>query len=506
MMGNTNLREAPLDMSAEEFRQAGHALVDRLAEFLLWINDRSNPVTRAENPERIRQLLGGGSIPDSGSSPRALLENATKLLFDHSLFNGHPRFWGYVTSSPAPIGMLADFLAAAVNPNVGAFDLSPVATEIERQTVRWIAELIGYPTSCGGLLVSGGNQANFVCFLAARRAKIPWDVRTEGLTAASQEALRVYCSSETHTWIHKAADLFGLGNNAIVWIPTDSDQRMDTRALRRQIVEDLQKGHVPLLVLGTAGTVGTGKVDPLGEIAVICKQFNVWFHVDGAYGGFAAMLPEAPADLKAMNLADSVAVDPHKWLYAPLEAGCALVRDRKALLDTFSYHPEYYRFDGHGDEELTNFYEYGPQNSRGFRALKVWLSLQHAGREGYVRMIRDDCRLANDLYAALHEYPELEPVSHGLSITTFRYVPVDLRAGAKSAEDYLNKLNAEILTRLQRSGKAYPSNAVVHGKFVLRVCIVNFRTTMEDVLSFPPMVAELGKTVDAEFRVREFSR
>jgi len=493
-------------MSPEEFRRAGYSLVDRIAEFLLWINDRSNPVTRAESPERIRQLLGAGEMPDSGSSPHALLENASKLLFDHSLFNGHPRFWGYVTSSPAPIGVLADLLAAAVNPNVGAYDLSPVATEIERQTVRWIAEIIGYPASCGGLLVSGGNQANFVCFLAARRARIPWDVRTEGLAAPSPKTLRVYCSSETHTWVHKATDLFGLGNNAIVWIPTDSDQRMDTRALRRQIVEDLQKGHIPLLVLGAAGTVGTGKVDPLEEIAAICKEFNIWFHVDGAYGGFAAMLPEAPADLKALNLADSVAVDPHKWLYAPLEAGCALVRDRKALLDTFSYHPEYYRFDGHEDEELTNFYEYGPQNSRGFRALKVWLSLRQAGREGYVQMIRDDCRLAQDLFQALRDYPEIEPCTCGLSITTFRYVPADLRTGEKPAEEYLNKLNAEILTRLQRSGKAYPSNAVVQGKFVLRVCIVNFRTTTEDVLNLPPMVAELGKTVDEELRVRESSR
>ncbi len=496
-------RDVPLDMTPAEFRRAGYALVDRIAEFLGWIDDRRNPITRAEGPRQVRAFLRGGGLPESGSPPAELIEKAAKALFDHSLFNGHPGFWGYVTSSPAPIGMLADLLAAAVNPNVGAFDLSPLATEIEKETVRWIAQMIGYPTDCGGLLVSGGNQANFVGFLAARKAKIPWDVRTQGVKLAGQMPLRVYCSTETHTWIQKAADLFGLGTDAIVWIPVDADQRMNATLLRRQIALDKEQGKTPLLVVGAAGTVGTGRVDPLEEIASVCRDEDVWFHVDGAYGGFATVLPEASADLKALRLADSVAVDPHKWLYAPLEAGCALVRDRKALLDAFSYHPEYYRFDGHDDEDLTNFYEYGPQNSRGFRALKVWLALQQAGMDGYVRMIREDCRVAGALYHALGGYPELEPLTHSLSITTFRYVPRDLHAGEKRVEEYLNKLNAEVLLRLQKSGKVYPSNAVVGGKFALRVCIVNFRTTEKDLLTLPPLVLSVGHEVDAELRRRE---
>jgi aromatic-L-amino-acid/L-tryptophan decarboxylase len=499
MMGTVSRRDAPLDMTPETFRRAGHALVDRVAEFLGWIQDRSNPVTRGENPQQIRDLLGDPSLPQTGTPAEQLMADSAALLFEHSLFNGHPRFWGYVTAPPAPIGVLGDMLASAVNPNVGAFPLSPVATEIEKQVVRWIAEMIGYPPSCGGLLVSGGNMANFIGFLAARKAKVPWDARTEGLAVTGKGRLRVYCSEATHTWIQKATDLFGLGHDAIGYIPVDNVQRMDVAALRRRIVEDRAKGEVPLLVIGNAGTVGTGAVDSLGEIASICRENNLWFHVDGAYGGFAAMLPEAPADLKAFSMADSVAVDPHKWLYAPLEVGCVLVKERQALLDTFMYRPAYYRFDGN-EEELTNFHELGMQNSRGFRALKVWLAIRHVGKEGYMRMLRDDCRLTGELFASLAQYPELQPLTLGLSIATFRYVPRDLAGDAEGNEEYLNTLNAELLTRLQKTGAVYPSNAIVQGRFAIRVCIVNFRTTREDILSLLPLAVTFGLEADRELR------
>jgi aromatic-L-amino-acid/L-tryptophan decarboxylase len=499
-MKNDSRRTSALEMEPADFRRLGHEMVERISALLERLQNGSIPVTPSESPSRIREILGQVSLPPAGRSPQSILDETVSLLFDHSLYNGHPGFWGYVTSSAAPIGMLGDLLASAVNPNVGAFPLSPVATEMELQTVRWIAELIGYPVNCGGILVSGGNMANFVGFLAGRKAKIPWDARTKGVGGSSGKQPRIYCSSETHTWVNKAADLFGFGTDSIRWVETDSHQRMNTAALRRQIESDLKGGDIPLLVVGTAGTVSTGAIDPLAEIGTVCKENALWFHVDGAYGGFAAALPEASADLKALSLADSVAVDPHKWLYSPLEAGCALVRDQKLLLDAFSYHPVYYKFDDHAKEEVTNFYELGLQNSRGFRALKVWLGLRQAGRDGYVRMIRDDCRLAEQLFLALRKYPDLEPLTYGLSITTFRYVPPDLRSG--DHDEYLNKLNEELLARIQASGKAYPSNAVVGGKYALRVCIVNFRTTLNDLMALPPLVVDLGKEVDAELRRR----
>jgi glutamate/tyrosine decarboxylase-like PLP-dependent enzyme len=484
-------------MTPEEFRRLGHQLIDTIADFVESLPHRR--VTAGASPSAVRAALGEGPLPEHGAPAGEILAHATARLLDQSLFTGHPRFFGFIISSSAPLGMLADLLAAAVNPNCGAFVLSPVATEIERQSIRWMADLLGYPAGCGGLLVSGGNMANFVAFLAARRARAGWDVRTEGLRDGPSQ-LVVYASRETHTWIQKAADLFGLGLNAIRWIPTDAGHRMDVAALHRAVGEDRTAGRKPFLVVGTAGTVSTGAIDPLDEIARVCRDHDLWFHVDGAYGAPAAALPESPAALKALALADSVAVDPHKWLYAPLEAGCTLVRDPKHLAEAFSFHPEYYVFGAPGGEPPTNFHELGPQNSRGFRALKVWMGLRQAGREGYIRMIRDDIALAKALHERVAATPELEALTHGLSITTFRYVPpgVDLRDPA--TVKYLNELNTAILQRLQAEGEAFVSNAVVEGRFALRACIVNFRTTQRDIEALPGIVVRAGRIADAGLR------
>jgi glutamate/tyrosine decarboxylase-like PLP-dependent enzyme len=489
-------RVAPLAMDAALFREAGHRLVDRLAELMESIPRR--PVTPGETPAAVRAALGlGQPLPEQGEDPTQLLERAAGLLFEHSLFNAHPRFFGYITSSPAPIGVLGDLLASAINPNVGAWILSPAATEIESETVRWIAQLIGYPTNCGGLLVSGGNVANLVCFLAARAAMTEGDVRVEGLTSATRKRPRIYASAETHTWLQKAADIAGLGTASIRWIPTDHAQRMDVDGLAARISADRAAGDLPLMVIGTAGTVSTGAVDPLPRIAALCREQRLWFHVDGAYGAFAAAVPGAPDDLRGMKEADSVAVDPHKWLYAPLEAGCAMVRDPERLRAAFTYHPPYYRFDEH-----LNYVDYGQQNSRGFRALKVWLALRHAGTAGYRRMISDDIRLAAHLADAVMRHPELELFTRDLSIATFRFVPVDLRprVGDEAVERHLDALNRELLDRLQSGGEAFVSNAVVGGRYLLRACIVNFHTDVPDVEALPVIVARVGRSVDRELR------
>ena len=493
-----NRKSSNVEMTPEEFRKAGHEIVDKITEFLESLPVK--PVAPRKTLKEMRTILGNSSLPTKGTDSGKLLNEAAELLFNYSTFNGHPKFWGYITSSATPIGALADLLAAAVNPNVGAGNLSLAATEIEAQTIRWIAEMIGFPTDCGGIMVSGGNMANFVGFLAARKAKADWNIREEGL---NKKPLIIYVSSETHTWIQKAADLFGMGTNSIRWIEVDEKQRMKINDLKKKIKFDKESGNYPFIVVGNAGTVGTGATDPLEEISSVCKENNLWFHVDGAYGSVAAVLPNASKDLKAINLADSIALDPHKWLYAPLEAGCTLVRKKEFMLDAFSYHPEYYRFEGDENEEEKpiNFFEFGFQNSRGFRALKVWLALKQAGKNGYIKMITEDIELAAHLFNLISEETELEAVSNNLSITTFRYIPDDLKEQKDQKLEYLNELNEELLDRLQNSGEVYLSNAVLDGKFVLRVCIVNFRTTKSDIEALPDIVKNLGKQVDQEKRI-----
>jgi glutamate/tyrosine decarboxylase-like PLP-dependent enzyme len=497
----TTAREAPIELEADAFRQLGHRLVDEIASRLEQVPD--GPITPGERPEAVRQALDSlAPLPNEGASPSLVLERATRLLFEHSLFNGHPRFFGFITSPPAPIGILGEMLSAAVNANVGAWLLSPAATEIELQTVRWIAEFIGYPTTSGGLMVSGGNMANMVGFLAGRAAKTPWDVRTHGSRGPNGETLRVYASGETHTWLQKACDLAGLGTSAVRWIPTDADQRMDVEALARTIDEDRSRGDVPMLVVGTAGTVSTGAVDPLRAIAGVCRSRDVWFHVDGAYGGMAAAIASSDlSDLRALSEADSVAVDPHKWLYAPIEAGCTLVRNPAHLRDAFTYHPPYYHFE----DEVVNFVDFGPQNTRGFKALKVWLAFQQAGAAGYRQMIADDVSLAKALGEAVQAHGEFELRTQQLSIVTFRYVPPDLRA--RVAEEpvrmYIDDLNRALLDASQRAGDVFVSGAVTAGTFVLRACIVNFHTTYDHVREVPDLIAPLGRKLDGELRPRK---
>ncbi len=496
-------RDAPIDLSDADFRAAGHALVDRIADFLATIEDR--PVAPNTSPSAVRATLGESQLPETGADAGEILDRAASLLFDRSTLNGHPRFFGYITASPAPIGMLADLLAAAVNANCGAWALSPTATEIERQAVRWVAEFIGFPTSCGGLFVSGGNMANLVCFLAARTAyaaRAGWDLRSKGLAVGDGAKLTVYTSVETHTWVHKAAEVCGLGTDAIRWIDVDGDLRMRMDLLQARIAEDRRAGYRPFLVIGTGGSVTTGAVDPLPEIAALCRAEGIWFHVDGAYGAPAALVPGVPPALAALGEADSVAVDPHKWLYAPLEAGCALVREPEALVAAFSHRPPYYHFLGDAEDPPVNFYEWGLQNSRGFRALKVWLAFKQVGRSGFTKMIADDIAIARRMHERVSANPELEPLASGLSITTFRYVPADLdrSLSAVEREAYLNELNTTLLTRLQEQGEIYLSNGVIDGKFALRACIVNFRTSLADADAVAEIAAREGRRLVEERR------
>ncbi len=498
-MDNEYDRLSPIEISKDDFREIGYRLIDTIADFYDTISER--PVTSGETPKQIQASLGNASLPENGTPLSELVNKASELLLHHSLLNGHPKFFGYITSSPTQIGALADLLAAAVNPNVGATILSPMATAIEKQTIKWLAEFIGVSPDYGGILVSGGNMANLTAFLAARTAKAPKSLKEDGFASTSGEMV-FYCSKATHTWIDKAAVLFGHGLKAIRWVPTGPDNKMNTVVLLQTINDDLKNGKKPFLVIGNAGDVSTGVVDNLQEIAAICKAHDLWFHIDGAYGVPAAVIPKYKNLFHGIQEADSIALDPHKWLYAPLEAGCTLVKNPQHLIDTYSAHPIYYNFDTSIDEPTLNYYEYGFQNSRGFRALKVWMALQQVGKNGYLKMINEDIELSQLLFEEAQKHEELEAVTQNLSITTLRYVPKNEAQAGNRNEVYLNTLNETLLNELQRGGEVFLSNALVTGKYCLRACIVNFRTSKKDIHEVIEIIVREGRKIHENIQVR----
>jgi aromatic-L-amino-acid/L-tryptophan decarboxylase len=480
-------RNAPVEMQGSEFKRVGYQLIDQIADFI--DNIREKPVTANLSLAQLSAMVGLDSLPEYGKTASETVSRAAALLFNYSLFNGHPKFFGYITSSAAPIGALADLLAATVNPNVGAQILSPVATAIEKQVVKWLGEFIAVPACFDGILVSGGNMANFTAFFAAINAKMP-ERKKEGVAGAVNKPV-IYCCRTTHTWIEKAASLSGLGAGSFRWISADSTGRIDIVALEKAIQEDKENNLRPIMVIATAGDVSTGAVDDLKSIAAICKRYDCWFHLDGAYGVPAAVVPEQRGLFEGMADADSIALDPHKWLYAPLEAGCTLVKNPQHLIQAYSSHPVYYNFSNDAEPAARNFYEYGFQNSRGFRALKVWMVLQQAGRQGYIEMISTDIRLAKLLFQLASQHPELQAVTQNLSITTLRYCPPEYPEGD------LNQLNELLLNDLQRNGEVFLSNAVIGDKYCLRACIVNFRTSEKDMEEVVEIIVRTGRQLVA---------
>ncbi|MEM7123853.1 MAG: aminotransferase class V-fold PLP-dependent enzyme [Pseudomonadota bacterium] len=489
---------SPTDVSPDTFQRLGQKVVERIAEHLAGLRDL--PVAPDTSPAALRARLGDGAMPEAGGEIDDALSDIADLLFANTCLNGHPRMWGYITGSPSPIGALGDLLAAAANPNVAGWNGAPLATEMENQTVKWIGELLGFSISCSGILTSGGNAANFVAMLAARRAKADWDIRQEGMAG---RVMTIYATSEAHAWLDKAADLFGMGTNAVRRVKTDDGLRMDLGHLAQLVHDDQAAGAMPFLVVGSAGTTATGAVDPLPEIAALCRSENLWFHVDGCYGAPAVLDTAAPEALAGMAEADSLAVDAHKWLYVPLEAGCTLVRDSRVLTEAFATNPSYYAMAvEEGGEPITDYYAMGLQNSRGLRALKVWLTLKQMGRDGYRRAIARNMAQARMMFEALDAADDFEAATCQLSITTFRYVPRNLvgRVLEPAVSAYLNNLNAALMMRVQRSGDLYLSTAVVDDRQLLRACIVNFRTTDDDVRSVPERVRCLAEPLDAEMR------
>jgi len=476
-----------LNMDPEEFRRLGHRVVDLVTEYLAGIRER--PVFRPMTVEQRAALLEQ-PLPEDGLTPEAALQRFERTVLPHPMGNGHPRFFGWVNAPPAPVALLGELLAAAMNPSCAGGDHA--AIYLERCAVRWLAELLGYPAEGGmGLLVSGGSMASLTCLAAARHravAALGGDVRSAGVPPRA--GLVLYMSEEGHSCLRKSAELLGLGAAAVRAVPVDAAWRLDVAALREAIAADRAAGRRPFCVCASAGTVSTGAIDPLDAIAGICAEEGLWFHVDGAYGAPGVLDPSAAPGYAGMARADSLAIDPHKWLSVPVECGCALVRDGRLLRETFSLVPPYLQTEeGKGFGGLPWYSEYGFQQTRGFRALTLWMTLQHMGRRGAAAHVARHIALARRLAGMVEAAPDLElmaPVP--LSIVCFRYVPDGWAVG----EPRLDDLNKAIMQDVQAGGEAFLTNAVLRGRFALRACILHYATAEPDLAALLDVVRRSG--------------
>lgn len=424
------------------------------------------PTTSASLRERLREPL-----PREGTELAALLDTLREVVLGFSRHNGHPRFFGYVASPGTPITAAGSLIEAALNANVTSWRSSPSGAELEHLVIDWLKEMLGYPAEAAGLLVSGGSMANLAALAAARSAKFPNVVR-EGVAGLRAS---LYASSEAHVSLRKAAGMLGLGEANVRTVRTDDRLRMDPADLERLIQADAASGYTPLCVVASLGTVGSGAVDPLAAISRIARQHRLWLHVDAAYGGFAALAPSGRPHIAAVAEADSVTLDPHKWLYLPTGCGCVLYRDPATARAVFSHDAEYTRVLGQERNEAFAFWDYGPELSRPFRALNLWLLLKYAGARRLGEAIESNIECARYFEGLVQEAGDLEmlaPVE--LSIFCFRYVPPGFTGD-------LDALNERILVALQRGGSSYLSNARVRGKFALRGCVLNYRTTRQDM-------------------------
>jgi len=451
-----------LPLTPEEFRALADRVVDLAASLLAGL-----PTARAFPETSGAETLAAfdAPLPEDGLGPAAL--DALSRVIALSRPPG-PRFFGYVLGSGEPVAALGDLLASVLNQNVTAWRSSPAAVTIERVVVRWLAEAIGCPGFVGSL-TGGGSSANLMGLAMAREARAP--ANADGVVTGGV----VYASSEVHMSIPRAAALLGLGHAGVRSIPVDGSFRMDVAALERAVEENVDSGRRPIAVVASAGTVSTGAIDPLRPIAEVAARHGLWLHVDGAYGALAALaIPEA---FEGMALADSISLDAHKWLYQPLDCGCLLYRDPGAAQAAFSHTGDYTRSLLEDPVERFAFFEESLELSRRFRAIKPWLSLRYHGVRAYRESIRTDLALAQRLAAAVDARPELErlaPVS--LSAVCFRH-----RGDGRQTDAELDRLNQDLLLRVVRRGRVYLSNATVRGRFALRACLVNHRTTESDV-------------------------
>lgn len=454
-------------MDAKEFCDLGHYVVDMLSEYLNHIEEKR--VFPDVEPRTVNQLFTE-PLPDRPTSPDEVLAELKAKLLPYCTNVGHPGYMGLITPSPNPVGVIADFICSAINQNVGAYSIGPSAVAMERRVVRWLTDLCGFGENAGGNLTSGGMMANFIGLKLARDAVTRDQAQFDGI----QSRWAVYASEERHVSIDKAVDCIGLGRNALRPLPTDADFQVRLDALEDAVAEDRRNGVVPMCIVGIFGTTNTGAVDDIRELRSIADRHGMWLHADAAYGGGMLLSRESPMRDRGLDLADSITIDPHKWFYAPLDAGAILVKDQRRLTASFGIRPSYLTDELDQANERYQYYVHGFEQSRRFRSLKVWMSFKRYGSRQIAEWIDNNVRQAKHLYELAEKDAEFEPACvPPMSAICIRY------KGAPISEDESKKLHAEVAQRVEQSGRFWISTTELKGKTWFRINPVNFRTRQE---------------------------
>ncbi|MFW6152918.1 MAG: pyridoxal phosphate-dependent decarboxylase family protein [Halobacteriota archaeon] len=494
---------APGDLEPAVFRELGYRTIDIMTEH--YANVTNVETLPDRSPQAVAALFDE-PLPETGVDPDDLLADWVERIYPNAAHNGSPRWFGYVKGSGTQVGALADALAASVNMNAWGQIGGPSAAEVERQTIEWLSELIGYHDDAGGVLTSGGSMANHTAIYAALQRASDFEAGERGLRALDGSGrFTLYTSAhEHHSSVERVASMIGIGTDAIRYVPCDESYRLDPEALEAMVIDDEEAGHTPFCAIAQVGSINVGAIDPLEAMADVCERHDLWFHADGACGAVGACLPELEDDFAGLERADSVTLDPHKWLSVPYACGCVLFRDATVQARTYAMDAEY--LDRMADDAYhgMDYSSMGPELSRPFRALKVWMSLKHRGLEGYRDQFRRSLRCAEHLHELVREADDFEVLHEPtLFIYSFRYVPADLGRSERTKEPveaYLDWVNQRITDEVRRTGEAFVTTTGVDERTVLRLSICSHRTTIDDIDRTFELLRHHGERIDREER------
>ncbi len=460
-------------------RAIGHQMIDDMMDYL----QHQRQMSVWQQPSESSKQAFKQPLPQKGQGLAEIYSDFIKNILPFNRGNVHPRFFGWVQGNGTATGMLADMLAAGMNPNTGMGDHA--AMYVEQQVIDWCKEMFNFPSDASGLLVSGATMANVIALAVARNAIPNLDVRAKGV----DDRMTMYCSTETHICVVKGAELLGIGTERVRQIPANKAFKVNIKLLRQQVMTDLQNGMKPFCIIANVGTVNTGATDDLAAIQALCKEFQLWFHVDGAFGSLAKLTPSRAKEMKLIEEADSLSFDFHKWMHVPYESACVLIRNKTLHKEAFQNIPDYLtaheRGMAAGPETVSN---YGIELSRGFKALKIWMMLKEHGIQKFGRLIEQNINQALYLENLINKHPDLEMLTPvALNIVCFRF---------KNASKDLNSLNKELLMQLHESGVAAPTYTILNGQYAIRACITNHRTIQADLDLMIDKIVEIGRNIN----------